>query len=69
MGAWIEIRVVDPDMLNKRSPPYGAWIEIFSLLKFVFARRVAPVWGRGLKSLEDDRVYLWSKSPPYGGVD
>ena len=27
---------------------------------------VAPARGRGLKSLEDDRVYLWSSRPRKG---
>ncbi len=52
MGAWIEIHNYDKKgFIGQRRPRMGAWIEISMASSMVMSSpRVAPAWGRGLKS-------------------
>ena len=57
------------DPPTPRRPRMGAWIEMSSIgLNTCFAV-VAPVWGRGLKSVRAYSPDCPVESPPYGGVD
>ena len=70
MGAWIEIQAVaDAVAKGKSRPRMGAWIEMNYAVSGTCLDRVAPVWGRGLKSGPVVPGYRGQQSPPYGGVD
>ena len=70
MGAWIEMTVsVGSLRWYQCRPRMGAWIEIPAASLRDRPRRVAPVWGRGLKSGNSFWVHQNNPSPPYGGVD
>ena len=65
MGAWIEIKVLDPDLPEVEvAPLVGAWIEICIPRCSTYSAQSLPSWERGLKWYDSHRNCGCSRSLP-----